>query len=355
MNKKELYMLKVDHTLEKKGFSHHSDLSISEVKSKYKIVGVSRAIKGIIKLIDKVASQDTIIMITGESGTGKEMIAYAIHLNSRRADKPFICVNCAAIHETLIESELFGHKRGSFTGAYATKKGKFQLADKGTLFLDEIGDLSANAQAKLLRTIETGEVEILGNEHEENVDVRIISATNKNLEDLVARGIFREDLLHRINVIEINIPPLRQRPDDILPLTNHFLEIYCAHNKIRTKRLTPSAEAVLLAYNWPGNVRELRNIVEKMTVLVDSPVINNHHIAEFLKFPGSVNGLYKAKPFKQAKKSFEKSYITHALWRNNWNVSKTAKVLELPRSSLYEKIKEYNIQRSPENQTIHLY
>ncbi len=347
-------MLKVDHTLENHVLSRNRDLSLSEIKSKYKIVGVSSGIKGICKIIDKVALQDTTILITGESGTGKEMIAYAIHLNSRRFAKPFICVNCAAIHETLIESELFGHKRGSFTGAYASKKGKFQLADQGTLFLDEIGDLSANAQAKLLRTIETGEVEILGNEHEENVDVRIISATNKNLEDLVTRGIFREDLLHRINVIGINIPPLRQRPDDILPLANHFLEVYCSHNKMEQKRLTPSAEAVLLAYNWPGNVRELRNIVEKMTILVDSTIINSHHIAEFLKFPGSVNGLYKAKPFKQAKKSFEKSYITHALWRNGWNVTKTAEILELPRSSLYEKIKEYNIKRNPENQTIRL-
>ena len=343
------------NTVEKSTMTNNRDISPSEIETKYNIVGVSSAIKHICLIIDKVASQNATVLITGESGTGKEMIAHAIHLNSRRAAEPFICVNCAAVHETLIESELFGHKRGSFTGAYANKKGKFQLADKGTIFLDEIGDLSANAQAKLLRTIETGEVEMLGTEEVENVDVRIISATNKDLDDLVARGIFREDLLHRINVIEINIPPLKQRPDDILPLAYHFLSMFCSQINVPLKKLTPSAEAVLLTYNWPGNVRELRNIIEKITILVDSRRVHSQQIAEFIKLPNSINGLYKAKTFKQAKKSFEKSYILHALWKNNWNISKTAEALELPRSSLYEKINAYGIKKNLENRTISLH
>ncbi len=333
---------------------YEGDDFVSEIKTRYMMVGTSRALRRICRIIDRVASQSTIVYITGESGTGKEMVAHAIHLNSERADKPFVRVNCASVHESLIESELFGHKRGSFTGAYMNKQGKFQMANTGTLFLDEIGDLSTSAQAKILRTIETGEVEMLGNEHIENVDVRVISATNKDLNALAAKGAFREDLLHRINVIEINIPPLRERPDDILPLANYFLEMYCSRNKIPIKKLTPSAEAVLLSYSWPGNVRELRNVIEKITILVDSNRINSHHIAEFIKFPDSVNGLSSAKTFKQAKKCFEKSYIIHALWENDWNISKTAVALKLPRSSLYEKIKEYDIKRNPENQTIRL-
>ena len=324
----------------------------SEVKDKYNLVGASRALQQICNIIDKVASQNTTVLISGESGTGKEMVAYAVHLNSNRADKPFICINCAAVHETLIESELFGHKRGSFTGAYNTKKGKFQLGDKGTLFLDEIGDLSANAQAKLLRTIETGEVEMLGTEEVGKVDVRIICATNKNLNEMVHKGSFREDLLHRINVIRIHIPPLRERPDDILPLAQHFLEMFCDQNEVELKKLTMSAEAALLSHNWQGNVRELRNVIEKITVLVDSHVVNSHHISQFITCPDSVNGLYKAKTFRQAKKCFEKSYITHALWENDWNISKTAAALSLPRSSLYEKIKEYDINKNPGNQTV---
>lgn len=344
-------MYTVKNTIETVGKLDSRDLSLTEMLNRYNIVGNSDAIRRICRIIDKVASQQTTILITGESGTGKEMIAHAIHLNSNRSARPFICVNCAAIHDTLLESELFGHKRGSFTGAYTNKKGKFQLANGGTLFLDEIGDLSPNAQAKLLRTIETGEIERLGTEMLEKVDVRIISATNKNLDEMVEKGVFREDLMHRINVIAIHIPPLRQRRDDILPLVHHFLNTFSIQNKIPRKRLAPSAEAVLLSYKWPGNVRELRNIVEKISILVDSHIINSQHIAEFLKFPSAVNGQYKTKTFKQAKKCFEKSFITHTLFENGWNISKTAQALALPRSSLYEKMKEYSIRKNPENQT----
>ena len=328
------------------------DISLQEMKEKYKFVGSSQAIQRICKVIDRVAILNTTILITGESGTGKEMAAYAIHINSKRESKPFITINCAAVHESLIESELFGHKRGSFTGAYASKKGKIQLADKRTLLLDEIGDLSASAQAKLLRSIETGEVEMLGTEKLERVDVRIITATNKDIRELVSHGVFREDLFHRINVIEIHIPPLRERPEDVLPLADYFLQEFCVQHEKESKRLSTSAEAMLLSHHWPGNVRELRNIIEKMTVLIDASVINSHHLTDYIDLPGSMKDLYKAKTFRQAKRCFEKSYLIHALWDNEWNVSKTAQALKLPRSSLYEKIKEYGIKRDPENQTV---
>ena len=328
------------------------NITLSEMKSKYKIVGMSEAIKGICQVIDKVASQDTTVLITGESGTGKELVANAIHLNSRRAEAAFVRVNCAGVHETLVESELFGHRRGSFTGAYADKQGKFQLADGGTLFLDEIGDLSASAQAKILRAIETGEVEKLGNEKLENVNVRIISATNKDLNDLVLKESFRQDLLHRINVFEIDIPPLRKRPDDILPLANYFLRAYCRQKKIMRKRLTSGAEAILLTHHWPGNVRELRNTVEKITVLVDSTVVHGEQVANLIKFPNGASDFSKVKTLKQAKACFEKSYILHALCEHGWNISETAKALSLPRSSLYEKINTYGISRSTINRTV---
>jgi two-component system nitrogen regulation response regulator NtrX len=347
-------MIKVQNIFEKNNYLDDREIHQSEVKIRYNMIGESDAIKRICKLIDKVAAQNTTVLISGESGTGKEMVAYAIHRNSQRASEPFICVNCAAVHESLIESELFGHKRGSFTGAYTNKLGKFQLAHKGTLLLDEIADLSANAQAKILRTIETGEVEMLGTEEVAKVDIRIICATNKNLRSMVAADQFREDLLHRINVIEMNIPPLRERPDDIIPLANHFIDMFCAEKNIKRKRLTTSAEAVLISHGWPGNVRELRNIIEKITVLVDSATINSSHVADFIKIPDSINGLQKVRTFRQAKKCFEKSYIIHALWENKWNISKTAAVLKLPRSSLYEKMSEYSIKKNPRNRTTRL-
>lgn len=344
-------MIKVQNIVEKNNYLDDREMHLSEVKTRYNMVGESDAIKRICKLIDKVAAQNTTVLIAGESGTGKEMVAYAIHMNSERASEPFVCVNCAAVHESLIESELFGHKRGSFTGAYTNKMGKFQLADNGTLLLDEIADLSANAQAKILRTIETGEVEMLGTEEVSKVDIRIICATNKDLRSMVAADTFREDLLHRINVIEINIPPLRDRPDDIIPLANHFIEMFSAEKNKKKKRLTTSAEAVLISHSWPGNVRELRNIIEKITVLVDSAAINSKHVSDFIKIPDSINGLQKVRTLRQAKKCFEKSYIIHALWENKWNISKTAAVLKLPRSSLYEKMNEYSIKKSPRNRT----
>ncbi len=345
----------VGHILQGKSLLYKKDIILKKIKDQYHMVGASDSIKHICSLIHKISNQDTTILITGDSGTGKEIVAHAIHLNSKRADKHFIRINCAAVPDSLLESELFGHKKGAFTGAYADNKGKFQLADGGTLFFDEIGDLSANAQAKILRTIETGEVEMIGNGDVEKVDVRLISATNKNLEDLVSQGKFREDLLHRINVMEIYIPPLRERPDDILPLAEYYLEMFCSQKGILLKRLTPCSKAVLLSHNWPGNVRELKNIIEKVTILVDSHIVRGHHIADILKFPYSITEIYKNKDFKKAKKSFEKIYLSHALWENDWNISQTALDLKLPRSSLYEKIKEFGMEKSLKKRTVNFY
>lgn len=353
-NEKDIMSL-VKGALERTEFISKRDILLQEIKDQFQMVGASDSIKYICSLIQRMSDQDTTILITGESGTGKEIVAHAVHLNSKRSAKHFIRVNCAAVPDSLLESELFGHKRGAFTGAYADNKGKFQLADGGTLFFDEIGDLSTNAQAKILRTIETGEVEMIGNGDVEKVDVRLISATNKNLEKLVTQGTFREDLLHRIKVMEIYIPPLRERPDDILPLAKYYLEMFCSQKGMFSKRLTPCSEAVLLAHNWPGNVRELRNVIEKITILIDSRIIKGHHVADILKFPYSITDGHRSKDFKRAKKNFEKIYLSQALWENDWNVSQTALDLKLPRSSIYEKIKEFGICRSPEKQTNQCY
>ena len=344
---KDRLLLTIRNATEKRTLLQEKDVLLSEVKEKYRMVGTSNTMKKIYSLIDKVAPQNTSILITGESGTGKELIARAIHMNSRRAAAHFIRMNCASIPVTLIESELFGHKKGAFTGALKDKKGKFQLADGGTLLMDEIGDLSLSAQAKVLRTIESGEVVMVGTEKIENVDVRVISATNKNLQDLIENGSFREDLYHRINVIEIRIPPLRERTDDIIPITNYFLEMYSSQNNSTQKELTPGAEAALISYSWPGNVRELRNLIEKITVLIDAEKINGQQISNLLKYPNLENEIDTGKSFKMAKESFEKSYIRQALSMNSWNITKTAKSLDIPRSLLYVKIDKYKIKELP--------
>ena len=341
---KERVLLTVRNAVEKSVLLKEKDILLSETKERYRMVGTSPAMKTIYQLIDRVAPKNVTVLITGESGTGKELVARAIHINSPRAALPFIEVNCAAVPETLIESELFGHVKGAFTGATTDKQGKFQLADGGTLFLDEIGDLSPMAQAKVLRAIETGEIEKVGSEKLENVDIRMISATNKHLEQMTEKGSFREDLFHRINVIEIPIPPLRERPGDILPLIDHFLDKYCHENNVGKKELTPDAEAFFLSHAWPGNVRELRNFAEKLVVLVDDQTISGQHVARLLDFPDFEIELSKAKTFKEAKMSFEKSFILHALSENKWNIVRTAETLNMPRSLLYSKMEKYGIK-----------
>ncbi len=340
---KDRLFLAVRNGLDKCQLMRDRNRFLSEVKERYHMVCVSKRMQHVFDLVDKVSGQNTSVLITGESGVGKELVAGAIHLNSIRAAEPLVRVNCAAVPETLIESELFGHVKGSFTGAYSDKQGKFQAADGGTLFLDEIGDLSLSAQAKILRAIDSGEVEKVGGSGVKQVDVRLITATNKDLKKLVRERTFREDLLHRINVIEIQVPALRERVDDIVPLADHFLQFYCLENNVQLKQLEPGAEAVLMAYAWPGNVRELRNIIEKIVVLVESEEISGQQIAAVMEMPHQEQIEQGGRTLAQARHTFEKIFITKTLQMNKWNVTRTAEVLDIHRSSLYKKMEQLGI------------
>ena len=311
------------------------------------ILGKSKAIQNVLKLIDKVAPLDTRVLIMGENGTGKELVARAIHKKSERKDKPFVEVNCAAIPNELIESELFGHEKGSFTGAVQQRIGRFELANKGTIFLDEIGDMSHQAQAKVLRAIEDGKIERVGGGKKIDVDVRLIAATNKNLKEEIEKGNFREDLYHRLNVLPILVPPLRERAEDIQILVEHFaIDISNKHKKPVTK-FTEDAIHVLQHQSWTGNVRELRNLVERIIILVDKKEITGKDI-DFL-FAGnqqSVDELVDtSNSFQEFKEKAERVFILKQLRSNDWNISKTAEILEIQRSHLYNKMKKYSIEK----------
>ncbi len=312
-----------------------------------KILGKSRAIQNILSTIEKVAPLDTRVMITGENGTGKELVAKAIHNGSTRKDKAFIEVNCAAIPNELIESELFGHEKGSFTGAVQLRIGKFELANKGTLFLDEVGDMSPQAQAKVLRAIEDGKIERVGGNKKIEVDVRIISATNKNLKEEIAAGNFREDLFHRLNVIPLNIPPLRERNEDIPILVGSFAEEITSRHKKPAVRFEEDAMKFLQNLPWSGNVRELRNAIERIIILVDKRDISRSDI-EFL-FAGSSSSLGDiiegSNSFQEFKEKAERAFILKQLKANDWNISKTAEILDIQRSHLYNKMKKYEIEK----------
>ncbi|MHB1688620.1 MAG: sigma-54-dependent transcriptional regulator [Ignavibacteriaceae bacterium] len=312
-----------------------------------KILGKSKAITGILEIIDKVAPIDTRVLITGENGTGKELVARAIHNKSLRKDKPFIEVNCAAIPNELIESELFGHEKGSFTGAIQQRIGKFELANKGTIFLDEIGDMSLQAQAKVLRAIEDSKIERVGGTRKIEVDVRILAATNKNLKEEIEKGNFREDLFHRLNVIPILIPPLKDRIEDIPVLISHFIgEIIEKHKKPKVI-FEDDAVKFLQGITWTGNVREIRNAVERIIIMIDKKSISKKDI-EFL-FPTGKTSLGDiidgSNSFQEFKEKAERAFIIKQLNANDWNISKTAEILEIQRSHLYNKMKKYGIEK----------
>jgi DNA-binding NtrC family response regulator len=311
------------------------------------ILGKSKAIQKILELIDKVAPLETRVLITGENGTGKELVARAIHKKSERKDKPFIEVNCAAIPNELIESELFGHEKGSFTGAVSQRIGKFELANKGIIFLDEIGDMSLQAQAKVLRAIEEGQIERVGGGKKIEVDVRIIAATNKNLVEEIQKGNFREDLYHRLNVIPIHVPPLRERTEDIPILVEHFSNEITKKHKKPPVRFTDEAIKILQAQPWTGNVRELRNIVERIIIIIDKREITGKDI-DFL-FAGSQTSLdtliETSNSFQEFKEKAERAFILKQLIANDWNISKTAEILDIQRSHLYTKMKKYGIEK----------
>jgi two-component system, NtrC family, nitrogen regulation response regulator NtrX len=311
------------------------------------ILGKSKAIQNILQMIDKVAPLDTRVLITGENGTGKELVARAIHKKSERKDKSFVEVNCAAIPNELIESELFGHEKGSFTGAVQQRIGRFELANKGTLFLDEVGDMSHQAQAKVLRAIEDGKIERVGGGKKIDVDVRLIAATNKNLKEEIEAGNFREDLFHRLNVIPILVPPLRERSEDIPILVEKFAnDISVKHKKPLTK-FSEDALSVLKKQSWTGNVRELRNIIERIIIIIDKREITAKDI-EFM-FTGnqqSVDDLVDmSNSFQEFKEKAERVFILKQLNANDWNISKTAEILDIQRSHLYSKMKKYGIEK----------
>ncbi len=309
----------------------------SELQDKYKfghILTKNKEMKALLELAGRAARSDAAVLITGESGTGKELMAKAIHHNSPRRDKPFIAVNCPSIPETLIESELFGHEKGAFTGAVAAKPGKFELADGGSLFLDEIGDLKFDLQAKLLRVLQEHEIERVGGTKTIPVDVRVLAATNQNLGDLVANGQFRQDLFYRLNVIPITIPPLRQRPEDIPLLAEHFVKKYAD----KPTRIDPEFLKELMRYNWPGNVRELENIVQRAVVLSTSDVLTGDDI------PGEqLSHKPHAEGGNVTLAEAEKHAIIDALNQTKWNQSRAAAILNIPRHVLIYRMKKLGI------------
>jgi two-component system, NtrC family, nitrogen regulation response regulator NtrX len=332
----------------------------AEVHAQYEIVGSSRGVKHMIERIEKVAPTAARVLITGENGTGKELVARAIHALSPRARGPFVEVNCAAIPTELIESELFGHMKGSFTGAFADRAGKFELADGGTLFLDEIGDMSLSAQAKVLRALEEGVISRVGSGKPLQVDVRVVAATNKDLQAEIAAGRFRDDLLYRLNVVPIEVPPLRSRRADVPQLIEHFAGQLGRSGGLPAKRFDPEAVQRLAAYDWPGNVRELRNAIERLLILAPGPVVTADDVQRVAGFnSGGTAGTARAASgadlagapwlrsatFEEFKQVAERSYILAKLKEHDWNVSETARTLEMPRSNLYKKIERYGLAR----------
>ena len=320
-------------------------------ENKYKeIIGQSENMQEIFRVIDKVADTDSTIIIHGESGTGKGLVARAIHKNSHRKDKPFIPINCGAIPENLLESELFGHVRGAFTGATSPKPGKFELADGGTIFLDEIGDMSAELQVKVLRVLEDKEFEQVGGSKTIKVDVRIIAATHRDLEEEVQKGAFREDLYYRLNVIPVHLPPLRERKSDVSLLVCHFLRYFNEKNNRTVEVVSDEAMKTMMYYSWPGNVRELKNIVERIVVLKEAGEISPQDLPEKLKkekvpvpqpnMEISDDGIC----LSTAVTEFEKSLILQSLERTEWVKNKAARLLHLNRTTLVEKIKRHNLQ-----------
>lgn len=335
--------------LELKGLTESMAELRSQVESRYEIVGNSLPIRRVLERIEKVAATDARILISGENGTGKELVARAIHRLSSRSDTVFIEVNCAAIPSELIESELFGHLRGSFTGAFADRAGKFEQANGGTLFLDEIGDMSRDAQAKVLRVLEQGVLTRIGGSEAVEVDVRVLSATNKNLEQEIEDGGFREDLFYRLNVVPISVPSLRDRREDIPMLVTHFSEGMVAREGSVPRVFSDAAMERLKTLTWPGNVRELRNTVERLLILSDGSKITSDDVDSLaISRARSVDPgreLLALDNFSAFKEEAERAYIVGKLRANDWNVAETARRIEMPRSNLYKKIEKYGLVR----------
>lgn len=320
----------------------------SEIKGV--IIGNSRSIQSILETINRVAVTEARVMITGENGTGKELVAREIHKKSKRANNDFVEVNCAAIPNELIESELFGHEKGSFTGAMKQRIGKFEQANDGTLFLDEIGDMSLQAQAKVLRAIEDGKIERVGGTEKINVNVRIISATNKDLKEEIKAGNFREDLFHRLNVIPIHVTSLRERKEDVPVLIEYFTKKICEQNNFPKKSFSKDALELLKDQPWTGNIRELRNMIERVIIMISADPITKNDIQKFISGPESSMGdiFDVSNSFQEFKEKAERAFILKQLEANDWNISKTADLLDIQRSHLYSKMKKYEIEKGKE-------
>jgi two-component system nitrogen regulation response regulator NtrX len=350
----ERVLLEIRNALEQRRLRRKADVLELEYERQFEMVGGSPLMKELRSVIMKAAPTQATILITGESGTGKELVARAIHGNSGRREAPFIRVNCAAIPEDLIESELFGHERGSFTGATARQVGKFLQADHGTIFLDEVGDMSPRTQAKVLRALETGEIEPVGAARVITVDVRVIAATNKDLSVEIRKGRFREDLYFRLKVVPIECPPLRERAEDIAEL----IEYFCSGTP---RRFSPAATEALARYPWKGNVRELRNTVERLLIMIPQGQGGSREVIELADLPADLRGapaeatvtgalgegiaplVASHATLKDFKEAAEKEFLLAMLEKNDWNISRTAKEIDTPRSNLYKKLEQYGI------------
>jgi two-component system, NtrC family, nitrogen regulation response regulator NtrX len=311
-----------------------------------RIVGKSRVIEELRQQISIAAPSNGRVLIHGENGVGKELVARAIHAQSARRDGPFVEVNCAAIPEELIESEMFGHERGAFTGAVSRRRGKFELADGGTLFLDEVGDMSVKTQARVLRALEEQAFERVGGKETLRVDVRVLAASNQNLSELIAQGRFREDLFYRLSVIPVEVPPLRQRTEDIPLLVEHFIKLFSGENAKHPKTISVEALAYFLSYDWPGNVRELRNMVERLVIMTPGDVIGPDVLPPPLRPrdpAATAEDTQREKTLKEARETFERAYILGELRAHEWNMTRTAEKLGIERSHLYRKLKMYGI------------
>ncbi len=338
-------LLDIDNALKARRLADENRYWREQWRRRYEMVGETPAMRELREQIRIVAPTRAAVLITGENGTGKELVARAIHEQSRRRDGPFVEVNCAAIPEDLIESELFGHEKGAFTGATARRRGKFDLADGGTLFLDEIGDMSLKTQAKILRVLQEMRFERVGGTRSREVDVRVIAATNKDLEEEIRAGRFREDLYYRLNVVPIHVPPLRERVEDVPLLFDHFVRLYCAEEKREPVEVDPEVPEILKNYSWPGNVRELKNVAERMVILCRSGRITRADIPPRIReeageVPEPADGL----TLREARRAFEQRFILRELERCGWKVSQAAERLGLDRSSLYKKMKELGIE-----------
>jgi two-component system nitrogen regulation response regulator NtrX len=335
------------------------------MESQYELIGQSAALKAVLEAVRRAAPTNATVLLLGESGVGKELVARTVHRNSPRAGQRFVQVNCAAIPEELIESELFGHEKGSFTGATEKQIGKFEQADRGTIFLDEVGDMSARTQAKVLRVLQEQEVERLGSARTIKVDVRVIAATNKDLDEAIQRGEFREDLYFRLNVIPITVPPLRDRREDIPLLVQHFARRISEEHNLRPTRFDPRAIEALQRYRWRGNIRELRNTIERVLIMASGdvvrvedlprdvrgeagarPVVAEQAAAGAVPPAGAASGaLVAAGTLREFKDAAERAYLVQKLTENAWNISKTAEVIDTPRSNLYKKLEQYGISQ----------